>query len=252
LKRYAGSVDNRVVDMVGRVAVLVDGDNIGAQHAGAILNIGRHEGQVDVARVYGDASKAVGWHAALGFRFVHSGTGKNATDLLLAVEAMELALCGGVASFVIASSDADFGHLAHRLRERGLTVVGAGEAKTTQLYRASCSRFELLPGAVACQAKATATAPVAAPPAVKVATGGPSGLDVKIKAIIAAHSTKRQGMRIADLAPRMHTEHGVKISTFPERTWRAYFAARDALYDLDPRGPEAKVRFKPQGFATPN
>lgn len=236
--------------MVGRVAVLVDGDNISAQHGGAILDIGRREGQVDVARVYGDASKAVGWHAAAGFRFVHSGTGKNATDLLLAVEAMELALCGGVSSFVIASSDADFGHLAHRLRERGLTVVGAGETKTTQLYRAACSRFELLPGAGgACQARMPAAVPAAGPSAAKTATGGPSDLDAKIRAIIATHSAKGQGMRIADLAPQMHTEHGVKISTLPERTWRAYFTARAALYDLDPRGPEAKVRFKPQGFA---
>lgn len=238
--------------MVGRVAVLVDGDNIGAQHGEAILEIGRRQGKVDVARVYGDASKATGWNAAPGFRFVHSGTGKNATDLLLAIEAMELALCGGVGSFVVASSDADFSHLAHRLRERGLTVVGAGEAKTTQLYRAACSRFELLGGAVACMDKTSVVVASVAPQVAKTAAGAPSSLDVKIRAIIATHSTKGQGMRIADLAPQMHSEHGVKISTLPERKWRAYFKARDALYDLDPRGPEAKVRFKPQGFATPN
>ncbi|MGI1662978.1 NYN domain-containing protein [Palleronia sp. KMU-117] len=238
--------------MGGRVAVLVDGDNIGAQHSGTILGIGRRQGQVDVARVYGDASKAAGWHAAAGFRFVHAGTGKNATDMLLAIEAMELALGGGVSSFVVASSDADFSHLAHRLRERGLTVVGTGEAKTTLLYRAACSRFELLGGATTCAVKSPEDVSAAGSPAEKVTTVGPSALDREIKAIIATHSTKGQGMRIAELAPQMHSKHGVMISTLPERTWRAYFQARTALYDLDPRGPEAKVRFKPQGFATPN
>jgi len=56
-------------------------------------------------------------------------------------------------------------------------------------------------------------------------------------------------MRIMDLARNMHIQHGVKISTYPEKTWRAYLAARPDLYELDPRGPEAMVRFLPQGFA---
>ena len=48
---------------------------------------------------------------------MHAGTGKNASDLLLALDAVELALRGDVDHFVIASSDGDFSHLALRLRE---------------------------------------------------------------------------------------------------------------------------------------
>ena len=55
-------------------------------------------------------------------------------------------------------------------------------------------------------------------------------------------------MRISELAPKMHSSHGVKISSLVERTWRAYLLKRPELYQLDPRGPEAKVRFVPQGF----
>lgn len=55
---------------------------------------------------------------------------------------------------------------------------------------------------------------------------------------------RREGMRIAALGPLMHARHGTRISTFPERTWRAYLAARPELYFLDPRGPEARVRLR--------
>ena len=72
---------------------------------------------------------------------------------------------------------------------------------------------------------------------------------LKIRAMIAQHSKKGSGMRIAELAPKMHVAHGIKISTLPEKTWRSYLTARPALYDLDQRGPEAMVRFRPEGFA---
>jgi hypothetical protein len=47
----------------------------------------------------------------------------------------------------------------------------------------------------------------------------------------------------------MKTLHGVQISTLPEKKWRTYLSARPALYELDPRGPDAHVRFKARGFA---
>ena len=56
-------------------------------------------------------------------------------------------------------------------------------------------------------------------------------------------------MRICELSHVMHTQHQFRISTCAEGSWRAYLLARPMLYDLDPRGPDAKVRFKPKGFA---
>jgi hypothetical protein len=74
-------------------------------------------------------------------------------------------------------------------------------------------------------------------------------LDRNIRAMIAQHSKLGAGMRIAELAPKMHLSHGIKISALPEKTWRAYLTARPKLFDVDPRGPEAMVRFRPDGFA---
>ncbi|MES2845123.1 MAG: NYN domain-containing protein [Pseudomonadota bacterium] len=256
--------------MTGRVAVFVDGENISADHADTIRVRAERHGQVDVLRVYGNAASMVRWHDAPGYRLLHSGTGKNATDILLVVDAMELALSGEFSTVVIASSDKDFLHLVLRLREKGLTVIGIGEGKAPPLLRAGCAEFQQLepqlqvvaekcPTPVAALPAKLTVPTVAVPavpvPAVKVPKAsvptmlqGPA-LDRSIRDVIAVNSKNGQGMRIVDLSRIIHAQHGVLISKQPERNWRSYLAARPALFDLDPRGPEAKVRFKPGGFS---
>lgn len=218
--------------MIKHMAVLVDGDNISATHAAQIDRITQHNGPAHIRRVYLDAKRASGWHDVSGFRVIHSGSGKNATDLLLSIDAMELALSGKLNGFVIVSSDGDFTHLAQRLREYGLDVVGVGDQKAPQALRAACTRFHQL-GAEC------------ASPATRAAV---SDLDRKIRDMIARHSQKARGIRLNQLAPWMHAEHSIRISTQPERSWRAYLAARPHLFDLDPKGPTAMVRFIPDGF----
>jgi len=222
--------------MAHPVSVLVDGDNISGKHAGKILEVAAQHGEPTVVRVYADVQRPSDWHGAVGYRMLHAGTGKNAADLLLALDAMEMVLSKNVMRFVIASSDGDFTHLATRLRELGAKVIGIGEEKAPPAFRACCTNFVEL-------RQTPAKRPVPKPAA------GVTELDQQIRAMIAAHSKKGAGMRITDLAPKMHSQHGVRISTFPERSWRAYLNARPELYDLDPRGPEAMVRFRPEGFA---
>ena len=222
--------------MTQPVAVLVDGDNLNAKHATAILSVAAKHGTPTVIRAYLDAQRNDAWHDAAGFRLIHAGTGKNAADILLALDAMELFLRGGINTFVIASSDGDFAHLAQRLREHQAKVIAIGEAKAPASFRASGTQFvEIGPR----------------PPmqVVKDTQNSSGDLDTKIRAMIAAHSSGGKGMRIMDLAREMHRQHGIKISSYPEKTWRAYLLARPALFELDPRGPEAMARFLPQGFA---
>lgn len=219
--------------MSKHIAVLVDGDNISASHALEISRITQENGLPRIRRVYMDAKRPSLWHEVSGFRLIHSGSGKNATDLLMSIDAMELALSGKLESFVIASSDGDFTHLAQRLREYGLEVIGLGDQKAPHALREACTRFYQL-GAVC---------------AVPTRQGDVSDLDRKIRDMIAKHSHKARGIRLNLLAPWMHAEHKIRISTEPERNWRGYLAARPHLFELDPKGPEAMVRFKPDGFA---
>ena len=59
--------------------------------------------------------------------------GKNATDMALVIDAMDLLYSGNFDGFCIVSSDSDFTRLASRLRESGLTVYGFGERNARSL-----------------------------------------------------------------------------------------------------------------------
>ncbi|WP_018500818.1 NYN domain-containing protein [Parafrankia discariae] len=68
--------------------------------------------------------------------------GKNAADLALTIDAMDLLHSGSVDAICIASSDSDFTRLAERIREGGLTVHGFGEKKKTNPgLPAACDTF---------------------------------------------------------------------------------------------------------------
>ncbi|MGR3615704.1 MAG: NYN domain-containing protein [Paracoccaceae bacterium] len=73
-------------------AVLIDGDNVSASFADEIMIQAGGTAGPDLVRVYGNAQKCTGWLNFSGVRFCHAGAGKNAADLLLALDAMELTL----------------------------------------------------------------------------------------------------------------------------------------------------------------
>ena len=158
---------------------------------------------------------------------------------MLTIDAIELVLQHTFNTVLIATSDGDFTHLAQRLRERGLHVIGAGEAKAPLTFRGACTSFIQLGGG----------SETTVDKVVNRIVGGISDLDRTIRNVIAAHSQKGQGMRIAELSSVMCTQHQFQIGTCAEGTWRAYLLARPMLYNLDPRGPDAKVRFKSAGSA---
>lgn len=244
-----------------RVAVLVDGENIPADHAGTLLALGQQHGPTTIRRVYGNAKILPKWDAAAGFRLIHSGTGKNATDMLLCIEAMQLAQEGGVGTFVIASSDRDFTHLAHHLRERGFTVMGLGSAAVQNTFGAACSAFTPLtrnaPGNEHAKAALSDTASPAANPTttaafrggdVSAAASSVSDFDRKIMEVVASHGGGGNGMRIVDLNIAMQTRYQTVISAVAPGNWRGYLASKPQLYAVDAKGPDARVRLLAAGF----
>lgn len=217
-----------------RVAVLVDGDNISARYAGRVLSEARTWGRIDVARVYVAAGESA-WLSMPGYRAIYASCGKNSTDMLLCIDAMELELVGGIEAFVLVTSDRDYTHLALRLRERGLAVLGLGEAKAPEEFRLACSRFlEISPG--------DDSAPED--------SGGATAFDRKIRSMIAANSTAGRGMRLELLGPKMNKTHGAKIKSHGKSTWSAYLKSKPDLYAIDWTGDGQMVRFLPDGFAT--
>jgi len=134
------------------LAVLIDADNIPAKHAAAILKEITRYGEPALRRVYGDWSSDAlnGWRKQvkeLGLvarQETANTTGKNASDIGLVIDAMDILHTKRMDGFVLISSDSDFTALANRLREDGQEVIGIGEAKAPVSLRNVCNRFVLI------------------------------------------------------------------------------------------------------------
>ena len=135
-----------------RLAVLIDAENASASHAQAVFEAAETLGEARVRRVYGDFSngRLASWNAAIQSWSIvpcHRPTharGRNASDIALAVDAMDLMYRERLDGVALVSSDSDFTRLAQRLREGGLAVWGFGDSKTPGAFRAACHRFEIL------------------------------------------------------------------------------------------------------------
>ena len=131
------------------LAVLIDADNSSPQWAEAIFEEITALGEASVRRIYGDFSRSAmkGWSdrlATLALVPHHSPAntvGKNASDIALVIDAMDLLHAGRFDGFVLVSSDSDFTRLASRIREQGLDVYGFGQRKTPESFRKACKRF---------------------------------------------------------------------------------------------------------------
>ncbi len=131
------------------LAVLIDADNVPARHAAAILKEITSYGEPALKRVYGDwsSSALTAWKEQardLGMVMHQQSAntkGKNASDIGLVIDAMDILHRGRFDGFVLVSSDSDFTRLASRIREDGLEVIGIGEAKTPEALVNVCNRF---------------------------------------------------------------------------------------------------------------
>jgi len=150
-----------------RLAVLIDADNASSKIADGLFEEIAKIGEASVRRIYGDFSNArsKGWadilskHAIIPQQQFAYTTGKNASDITLVIDAMDLLHGGRFDGFCLVSSDSDFTRLAARIREHGVDVYGFGEQKTPESFRQACRRFvytENLLGGTATNQDATA------------------------------------------------------------------------------------------------
>lgn len=132
-----------------RLAVLIDADNASAKIAEGLFEEIAKIGEASVRRIYGDFSgmRLKGWadilseHAIIPHQQFAYTTGKNASDITLVIDAMDLLHSGRFDGFCLVSSDSDFTRLAARIREEGVDVFGFGEQKTPESFRQACRRF---------------------------------------------------------------------------------------------------------------
>ncbi|WP_192257867.1 NYN domain-containing protein [Mesorhizobium silamurunense] len=132
-----------------RLAVLIDADNASARIVDGLFEEIAKIGEASVRRIYGDFSSArsKAWtdvlskHAIIPQQQFAYTAGKNASDITLVIDAMDLLHSGRFDGFCLVSSDSDFTRLASRIREEGVDVYGFGEQKTPESFRQACRRF---------------------------------------------------------------------------------------------------------------
>ena len=132
-----------------KFAVLIDADNSSHRHIEPILEEIAKYGIASVKRIYGDWSieALISWRDKLlpnaitpvqQFAYV---TQKDATDMRLVIDAMDILYAGDLDGFCIVSSDSDFTPLASRIRENGLLVYGFGKQSTVKSFVNACDKF---------------------------------------------------------------------------------------------------------------
>lgn len=135
-----------------RIAVVIDADNTQLSKIDDVLREISTHGRIVVKRAYGNWRKEElkNWEpeikrlaikAVQQFDYV---AGKNATDIALVIDTIDLLHKNLYDAFVIVSSDSDYTPLAIRLHESGVYVIGVGEKKTPLSFKNSCDEFLLL------------------------------------------------------------------------------------------------------------
>jgi hypothetical protein len=165
---------------LARFAVLIDADNTSPQIAEGLFEEVAKFGEASVRRIYGDFSspQLKSWaeilqkHAIDPYQQFAYTKGKNASDIALVIDAMDLLHSGRFDGFCLVSSDSDFTRLASRLREQGADVYGFGAQKTPESFRQACRRFiyteNLLPETVASPGNAAPKPKALRPPSAAV------------------------------------------------------------------------------------
>lgn len=131
------------------IALLIDADNAAPDSLDPVLTVLAELGTVNIRRAYGNWNKASlkGWssishqYAIEPHQQFDVTKGKNATDMKMTIDAMDLLFGGRVNGFGIMSSDSDFAPLVMRIRQDGLPVYGFGGAKTPASFQQACTRF---------------------------------------------------------------------------------------------------------------
>lgn len=132
-----------------RFALLIDGDNAQASLLPEMLTEVSKYGTAIIRRIYGDWTEPQmkSWKEVLNtysiqpiqqFRYT---TGKNATDIALIIDAMDVLYTSDVNGFCIVSSDSDYTRLATRIRENNLFVLGIGRDSTPPAFVNACNVF---------------------------------------------------------------------------------------------------------------
>lgn len=135
-----------------RLALLIDAENTSSKYIDAIISELKKYGVITYQRMYGDFTNSAlaDWHKkALNHAIVpiqqpRYSSGKNASDIMLVIDAMDILYQDKTDGFCIVTSDSDFTRLVNRLREEGMLVIGMGKSDASKTFIAACNEYKFL------------------------------------------------------------------------------------------------------------
>lgn len=132
-----------------KIAMLIDGDNAQLALLEKMLAEAAKYGEVTIRRIYGDFSSPAmkKWEDELKKNAIQpiqqygNTRNKNATDIAMIIDAMDILHSDAVDGFCLVSSDSDYTKLAMRIRESGIFVMGIGKSNTPPSFVNACKIF---------------------------------------------------------------------------------------------------------------
>jgi uncharacterized protein (TIGR00288 family) len=131
------------------IALFIDCDNISHRSIEGIINELSKYGVVNIRHAYGNWTKdnLKNWEDKLlefaikPIQQFDYSKNKNATDILMTIDAIDLLHTKDIDAFAFATSDSDFTPVVMRVQAEGIKVYGFGEKKTPKPFMAACSQF---------------------------------------------------------------------------------------------------------------
>jgi uncharacterized protein (TIGR00288 family) len=132
-----------------KIALFIDADNAPAAKIDTILSEAAKYGVVTIRRAYGNwkTAKLLPWEKLLAEYAIQPiqqydlTKGKNASDIALVIDAMDVLYTKDIDVMCFVSSDCDFTPMVTRAVAEGKVVLGFGERKTPMPFVNACSRF---------------------------------------------------------------------------------------------------------------
>lgn len=131
------------------IALFIDCDNISHRAIEGIISELSNYGVVNIRQAYGNWTKdnLKNWEAKLlefaikPIQQFDYSKQKNATDILMTIDAIDMLHTKNIDAFAFATSDSDFTPVVMRVQQEGIKVFGFGEKKTPAAFMAACSQF---------------------------------------------------------------------------------------------------------------
>lgn len=132
-----------------KIAVFIDADNAPAKYVEQVLSELARYGMVNIRKAYGNWtnpsikpwSDILHEYAIQPMQQFDLTKGKNASDIALVIDVMDVLYTKQVDIICLVSSDCDFTPLVTRILAEGKQVIGFGERKAPEAFANSCSRF---------------------------------------------------------------------------------------------------------------